>query len=86
MGAYRAALAALLVVAACGGNPFVDSTVDPVIPTDPTEPTPAVGDKGVKRMLRKGSEALPMRNFEYDGTTLSIDMAGVSSSGQFGTF
>ena len=35
MGAYRAALAALLVVAACGGNPFVDGTTDPVIPVDP---------------------------------------------------
>jgi YidC/Oxa1 family membrane protein insertase len=33
---YRAALAALLVVAACGGNPFVPEPVDPT-PPDPTQ-------------------------------------------------
>ncbi len=78
MGAYRAALAALLVVAACGGNPFkpVDP-VDPEVPVDPENPVPATdNDNAVK----------DMRSFQYDGTTLSIDMAGVSSSGQFGTF
>lgn len=37
MGAYRAALAAVLVVAACGGNPFADDIgpVDPTVPVDP---------------------------------------------------
>lgn len=35
MGAYRAALAALLVLAACGGNPFVAETTDPTVPVDP---------------------------------------------------
>ncbi|NEY91664.1 hypothetical protein [Tabrizicola oligotrophica] len=74
MGGYRAALAALLVVAACGGNPFVP---DPVDPTDPTDPTPSEDNENAVQDLR---------GFAYDGTTLSIDMAGVSSSGQFGTF
>lgn len=36
MGAYRAALAAALALAACGGNPFVETTdSEVVIPTDP---------------------------------------------------
>lgn len=77
MSAYRAALAALLVVAACGGNPFVAEPVDPVDPTNPVEPTPAKGNKNAVEDLR---------GFKYDGTTLEIDMAGVSSSGQYGLF
>lgn len=78
MGAYRAALAALLVVAACGGSPFKgEGPVEPVDPVDPENPVPAKDDDNVVE---------DMRGFQYDGTTLSIDMAGVSSSGQFGTF
>ncbi len=82
MGKYRAALAALLVVAACGGNPFLQPVVPvtptpPVTPVDPEEPVPATGNSNVVEDLR---------NFAYNGSTLSIDMAGVSSSGQFGTF
>jgi|GEM_PF-1271311 len=80
MGAYRAALAALLVLAACGGNPFVPDPVDPVdptVPVDPDEPVPST----------ENSHAVEdVRGFAYNGTTLSIDMAGVSSSGQYGTF
>lgn len=75
MRGYRAALAALLLVAACDGNPFEDATTDPTTPGTPTEPA-AENDNSVE----------DMRGFAYDGTTLSIDMAGVSSSGQFGTF
>ena len=77
MGAYRAALAALLVMAACGGNPFVAEPVDPVDPVDPGTPVPSTKNNNVVE---------DMRGFAYDGTTLSIDMAGVSSSGQYGTF
>ncbi len=76
MGGYRAALAAVLVLAACGGNPFV-APVDPVDPVDPEVPVPATGNENVVEDLR---------GFAYNGSTLSIDMAGVSSSGQFGTF
>lgn len=77
MKRYRVALAALLVVAACGGSPFVEEPVDPVDPVDPTEPAPATGNDNTVE---------DMRAFRYDGTTLEIDMAGVSSSGQFGLF
>ena len=80
MGAYRAALAALLVVAACGGNPFKPEPVDPVDPVDPTDPETPVPSADNDNVVED------MRGFRYDGRTLSIDMAGVSSSGQFGTF
>lgn len=76
MGGYRAALAAMLVVAGCGGNPFT-TVVDPVDPVDPDNPVPASGNENVVQDLR---------GFAYDGSTLSIDMAGVSSSGQYGRF
>ena len=48
MGAYRAALAALLVMAGCGGNPFVEPT-GTVVPTDPEtgEPTATAAANGV---------------------------------------
>jgi len=73
---YRAALAALLVVAACGGNPFVPEPVDPT-PPDPNVPQPSPDQDNAVEDLRA---------FRYDGTTLEIDMAGVSSSGQYGLF
>jgi hypothetical protein len=73
---YRAALAALLVVAACGGNPFLPEPVDPT-PPDPNAPQPSSGQDNAVENLR---------GFRYDGTTLEIDMAGVSSSGQYGLF
>jgi hypothetical protein len=73
---YRAALAALLVVAACGGNPFLPEPVDPT-PPDPNAPQPSPDQDNAVEDLR---------GFRYDGTTLEIDMAGVSSSGQYGLF
>jgi hypothetical protein len=76
METKRAALLALVLLAACDGNP-----IDPGNGTDPDpdpDPTgPAEGDTNVVQDLR---------GFRYDGTTLEIDMAGVSSSGAFGTF
>ena len=89
MGMYRVALAALMVVAACGGNPFIPEVVEPVVPVDPNAPVvpvPGKGAVGVIQRLQKNGEDLALRDFAYDGTTLSIDMAGVSSSGQYGTF
>jgi len=55
MGAYRAALAAVLVVAACGGNPFA-TPVDPVDPVDPTDPSAAVSvDPAVARDVKSAT-------------------------------
>lgn len=66
-------LAVLAALSGCGGNPFVV----PVVPPDTEEPVPATGNSNAVE---------DMRAFSYNGTTLSIDMAGVSSSGQFGRF
>ncbi len=72
-----AALLALPVLAACSGNPIGDTppTPGPDTPGQPTAPSDG-----------NGRTVEAMRAFSYDGETLEIDMAGVSSSGEFGTF
>lgn len=61
------------LLAGCGGNPVGNGGTDPTEPVEPTNP----GTSNVTE---------DMRGFKYDGTTLEIDMAGVSSSGQYGIF
>lgn len=76
METKRAALLALVLLAACSGNPL--GTTDGTDPDpDPDPVGPSTGQTNVVQ---------DMRGFRYDGTTLEIDMAGVSSSGAFGTF
>lgn len=78
MDTKRMALLALVLLAGCSGNPLgrdTDSGVDPDPNPDPD--APATGNTNVVQ---------DMRGFRYDGTTLEIDMAGVSSSGAYGTF
>lgn len=76
MKTKRAALLALVLLAACDGNPLGTKVVTDPDP-DPDPVGPATGASNVVQDLR---------GFRYDGTTLEIDMAGVSSSGAFGTF
>lgn len=46
MGAYRAALAAVLLVAACGGNPFLsEDQTEPATDLDPQDPNTSVNNK-----------------------------------------
>lgn len=76
MDKTRMALLALVLLAGCDGNPIgrgTDTDPDP----DPDPDAPATGSANMVQ---------DMRGFRYDGRTLEIDMAGVSSSGEYGTF
>lgn len=75
MGGYRTALAAVLLVAACGGNPFVEP-VDPVDPVDPGTGGGATGNDGgtIDEKVAKD-----LNSVSYDGS-LSVDLTGLISS------
>ncbi|VDC28562.1 hypothetical protein [Pseudogemmobacter humi] len=66
------------LLAGCGGstNPFVGDPAEP----EPPIPNPDPNAPSMDTITRD------MRGFRYDGTTLEIDMAGVSSSGRYGVF
>lgn len=72
------ALALTAALAACGGNPFVETPVDPgpVDPEPTVDPVPASVSKDLKAI-------------SYDpanGGTLRVDMTGVTSSAQMAQF
>ena len=75
MGAYRAALAALLAVAACGGNPF--TTTPPVDPGGPVTPTTPVA---ASETVARDVEAATFRTTGGGSLTMTIDGVVVRDS------
>ena len=72
-------LVAALSLAACGGNPFVETPTDPTDPTDPVTPTDPV----------PGAVSKDLKAISYNpanGGSLSVDMTGVTSSAQMAKF
>jgi hypothetical protein len=76
MSAYRAALAAVLVVSACGGNPFSDA----IGPVDPTVPVDPGGGVTVGNGVTVGKDVVGnMRTVEFAGDNTSPIRVNINS-------
>lgn len=82
-------LAALLLacsaLAACSGNPFLPEGSDGGETPAPT-PTPVDPNAPTTTTTTPAAVARDMRAFTFDGRTLTIDMTGVTASGQLAAF